>query len=416
MPASPKSPIAKQLSNAFFRNMQCSGGNFGVLSALVFPILIATAGGAVDIYGAFTEKAHLQEKLDSGVLAAAVEPTPSGQRLQIENFLADLAGNDGEAVDFQKTLSVISNTDGSVTGTFNAQFVPSFLSLVGIDLLPISVSSTAIAPKSKAPSTCIYVLGNTNQAVLVNSGAAVKAPSCGVDVSSVSNPAFIMNSGSTIETARFCVKGRQYIKNGGTLSNLQVGCDAASDPYIGKMIEPKVPSSCTTSGTKDGATVSLKPGLHCDVTFNGSPTITFEPGLHVVKGRMIINSNAKVKAEGVTFYFPDVDSEIRANGGLSFTASAPASGTYKGILMFEKTSGASPGTNTRQYIFNGSKGETLDGVIYLPNRDVTYNSTTNQANKISLVVNTMIINSANWALEPYDGGGTSAKGVVRLVK
>ncbi|WP_432377146.1 hypothetical protein [Agrobacterium rosae] len=84
--------------------------------------------------------------------------------------------------------------------------------------------------------------------------------------------------------------------------------------------------------------------------------------------------------------------------------------------MFEKTSGASPGTNTRQYIFNGSKGETLDGVIYLPNRDVTYNSTTNQANKISLVVNTMIINSANWALEPYDGGGTSAKGVVRLVK
>ncbi len=59
------------------------------------------------------------------------------------------------------------------------------------------------------------------------------------------------------------------------------------------------------------------------------PTITFKPGLHIISGRMIINSGATVKAEGVTFYFPDVNSEIRANGGLSFTATAPTSGTYR---------------------------------------------------------------------------------------
>ncbi|MCB1492188.1 MAG: pilus assembly protein, partial [Rhodobiaceae bacterium] len=67
-----------------------------------------------------------------------------------------------------------------------------------------------------------------------------------------------------------------------------------------------------------------------------------------------------------------------------------------------------------------SLGETLTGIIHLPNRDATYNSTTNQTNKVTLVVNTIILNSANWKLSPYDGPGAAgsgaATGAARLVK
>ncbi|MET0174050.1 MAG: pilus assembly protein TadG-related protein [Agrobacterium vaccinii] len=391
-------------------------GNFALLAALMTPILLVVAGGAVDVMNAMTEKQHLQEKLDAAVLAAAVKQTPQAQRSDIENFLSDLVSEDGQPIDLQDSVTVASNPDGSVTGNFHADFTPSFLPLIGMKTMPISVTATAVAPKAKASGACIYVLGNKSQAVLVNSGARVKAENCGIDVQSVSNPAFIMNSGSTIDTTRFCVKGTQYIKNGGTLTNLQVGCNAAADPYAGKIAEPKLPTTCTDSGTKDGQTQSIKPGMHCDLTFNGSPTITFEPGLHIIKGRMIVNSNSTVTANGVTFYFPDVDSEIRANGGLSFKASAPTSGAYKGVLIFEKTSNGVIGSDTRQYIFNGSNGETLEGIIYLPNRDVTYNSTTNQTNKISMVVNTMIVNSANWNLKPYDGADNGVRTAARLVK
>lgn len=387
-----------------------------MLSALMAPVLFVLAGGAVDVMGAMTEKEHFQEKLDAGVLAAATQATPQAQRSEVENFLSDLVSEGRPTLDLKDAVSVSSNADGSVTGSFRADYTPSFLPLIGMNTMPISVTATAIAAKESAAGACIYVLGNKNQAVLVNSGARIKAENCGVDVHSVSNPAFIMNSGSTIDTTRFCVKGTQYIKNGGTLTNLQVGCKPSDDPYAGKFVEPKLPATCTNSGTKDGQTQSIKPGMHCDLTFNGSPNVTFEPGLHIIKGRMIINSNSTVTATGVTFYFPDVDSEIRANGGLTFKASAPKSGTYKGVLMFEKTSNAVVGSNTRQYIFNGSNGETLEGIIYLPNRDVTYNSTTNQANKISMVVNTMIINSANWNLKAYDGADSSVKSAARLVK
>ena len=45
-------------------------------------------------------------------------------------------------------------------------------------------------------------------------------------------------------------------------------------------------------------------------------------------------------------------------------------------------------------------------MIYLPNRDVTYNSTTNvSGSKISMVVNTMIVNSANWTYEGFGSSG-----------
>lgn len=384
-------------------------GNFGMLSALLAPVLLVSAGGVLDLASAYADRNDMQGDLDAAMLAAAGQTDATSRETLARRFLGlDITGKQlEEGVRF----SIKANADGSITGNYERTVNNRFLSLAGLRTFEVGVSTTVIAGTS-APATgngCIYALGNVSQAVLINSGANVKSAKCEVHVHSTSNPAFIMNAGATIDTARFCVKGSNYIKNGGTLSNLQTSCAAKADPYAGALPEPAVPAACTTSGAMDGQTITLQPGKHCGTTFNGSPTITFKPGLHIISGRMIINSGATVKAEGVTFYFPDVNSEIRANGGLSFTASAPISGTYKGILMYEKTSDASNNRYPQQYVFNGSKGETLEGIIHLPNRDVTYNSTTNQTSKVTLVVNSIIMNSSNWNIEPYMGGsGTSS--------
>jgi hypothetical protein len=290
--------------------------------------------------------------------------------------------------------------------------------------MDLGVTSTAAMAQGVAEATaqpCIYVLANKSQAMLVNSGANVVSQKCEVEVASSSSPAFMMNSGSTIDTAKFCLKGTQYTNNGGKVTNFQAGCPVEPDPYAQKLTEPSVPSTCTTSGALDGSTYTLSPGVQCGTIFNNSNLkLTFAPGLHIIKGTMIINANATVTAAGVTFYFPDTNSKIQFNGGLSLTATAPTSGPYKGVLMFEKTSDSTNNANKQQFVFNGSKGETLEGIIHLPNRDVTYNSTTNSTSKISLVVNTMIMNSANWKIEPYadatgDGTAGAASGP-RLVQ
>jgi hypothetical protein len=382
-------------------------GNFGIISALLAPVLLVSAGGAVDVAVAYNARVDMQAQLDAAMLAAARKSGKSAQELEARNFL----GLDVEEDKLTEKAGFVltANADGSITGGYEQQVDNRFLGLLGLSTFTLGVNTTVMAG-AEAPAGgngCIYALGNASQAVLINSGANVKSTKCEVHVHSTSSPAFIMNAGATIDTAKFCVKGTNYIKNGGTLTNLQTKCAAEADPFAGKMPEPSVPASCTTSGTMDGQSITLQPGKHCGTTFNGSPTITFKPGLHIISGRMIINSGATVKAEGVTFYFPDVNSEIRANGGLTFTATAPTSGAYKDILMFEKTSDANNNRYPQQYIFNGSKGEILKGIIHLPNRDVTYNSTTNQTNNITLVVNTIIMNSANWKIEPLTASGSS---------
>lgn len=384
---------------------QDRGGNFAIATAVMLPVLIVAGGGAVDASSAYFARSRIQGQLDAAVLAAAGE-SDSGKRFATAaGFMPALSDGEGE-----NPLVVTNNGDGSVTGTYSYLSQNAFLGIVGLDNFKLVVTATAMAKgkpgggEENTASACIHVIGNKSQAVLINSGANVKSEKCGVDVLSTSAPAFIMNAGAKIDTPRFCVKGTNYIKNGGTLSNLQTGCAASGDPYAGALPEPALPSKCETSGVPSGSSFTLKPGMHCDVTFNGSPKITFAPGLHIIKGRMIINSGATVYAESATFYFPDVNSEIRANGGLTFNASAPTSGPYGGVLMFESTSNASNNSNKQQYIFNGSVGETLNGIIYLPNRDVTYNSKTNQTSRINMVVNTMIMNSSNWNIEPYQGG------------
>jgi Flp pilus assembly protein TadG len=396
------------MPHALLNLLSDRAGNFGVISATLAPILLVAAGGALDLASAYNTRSDMQAQLDAAMLAAAHKTGEAAQELEARNFL----GLDAKADEISENagFDLTVNADGSLTGTYEQKVDNHFLGIVGLSTFTPSVSSTVAASVAETAggNGCIYALGNQSQAVLINSGANVKSTKCEVHVHSVSNPAFIMNAGATIDTAKFCVKGANYIKNGGTLTNLQTKCAAEADPYAGKLTEPAVPTTCTTSGTMDGQTITLQPGKHCGTTFNGSPTITFKPGLHIISGRMIINSGATVKAEGVTFYFPDVYSEIRANGGLTFTASAPTSGTYKDILMFEKTSDAANNKYSQQYIFNGSKGEILKGIIHLPNRDVTYNSTTNQTNNITLVVKTIIMNSANWKIEPYSGGGTTS--------
>lgn len=392
-------------ARAFARS---GSGNVALYFGMAILPVFAVIGLAIDYANASRVQSDLQNSLDSAVLAGASttidKDREKAARLHFEALLLNdgLISADGKTDGYKSKFSVKGDT---VIGEARLKVRTSFGALVFGSSIPVSINSQArFATPVGGP--CINILDNASQALLLNSGADVTGTKCEIHVHSTKNPAFIMNAGVSLNIARLCVKGTKYIKNGGTLSKLETDCDVADDEWAGRIPEPALPKTCTTSGVQSGTTFNLAPGMHCDTIFNGSPTITFKPGLHIIKGRLIANAGAVIKADGVTFYFPDTDSEIRANGGLTFTGKAPTSGTYNGILMFEKTSDPANNAKKRQYVFNGSVSETIEGVIYLPNRDVTYNSKTNvTASKLSLTANTMIMNSANWKIEPYANVG-----------
>lgn len=102
---------------------------------------------------------------------------------------------------------------------------------------------------------------------------------------------------------------------------------------------------------------------------------------------------------------------------MNMTLSAPASGTYSGILFYEKS-----GLALSQFVFDDSVAENLTGLIYLPSRNVTFNSTSNISSpQFTLVADTAIFDTANWNLSPgpmkiAGTGSGSATGNARLLR
>jgi Flp pilus assembly protein TadG len=389
--------IAK-LTTAFLRSAStlrsARSGSAAVTFGVALIPLAAGVGAAVDYSRAIEVKAKLQSALDVAVLAG-VNAT-SGKTTTAGNaFTANFSGSVAQNV----SSSFTANADGSLNGTAQAAVPTTVLAILKVSAINVSASAKATlgnSGSSSASSTvCLLLVDPTaGQSLLVNGGAKINAPDCEIDVRSTANPAAIFNSGTTLNVKKICVAGSNVIMNGGTLSVVETGCAAISDPFAGKL--PVVSAgSCTVSNQNyNGSSVTLNPGTYCgSINFNGSPTITFNPGLYVISGgTMTINSGATITGNGVTFYFADQNSKIQFNGGITATLTAPTSGTYSGILMFEPS-----GLAKSPLVFNGTKGETLQGLLYLPSREVTFNSTsTLTTEKITMVFATMIVNATDW--------------------
>ena len=154
--------------------------------------------------------------------------------------------------------------------------------------------------------------------------------------------------------------------------------------------------STANGGNYNGGSVTLSPGVYCGwFNFNNAPSVTLQPGVYVIKsGGWNVDGGAWV-GSGVTFYFAD-SSDIQFNSGMNLTLSAPSTGTYSGILIYE-----ADGLSNSNFVFDDSVGENLSGLIYLPSRNLTFNSTSNETTpNVTVVANTAIFDQVNWSLTP----------------
>ena len=116
----------------------------------------------------------------------------------------------------------------------------------------------------------------------------------------------------------------------------------------------------------------------------------------------------------MTFYFADESSYIQINSGAAMHLTAPATGTYADILLFER-----PGLARSAFTINGSAGHTFQGLMYLPSRDVTFNYVSSiSSESIAMVFNTLILNQIDWRFHGvtrrWVNGASSAATSARL--
>ena len=379
-------------------------GNVAVAVALLLPVLALTTGGAIDVAHAEAVRSDLRNVLDSATLAAAGDGDDRRAKVIIGSHL----GARTDVTDYTAGFS-FSNKQRSVVGQASATLEAYFLGIIGLPLITVRAEAEAVVADSSRP--CITLLDPTaSQALLVNSGAKLRAPSCEIHVRSAASPAAIFNGGTRLDVARICVAGSRVIKNGGWTGNVETSCKASEDPFAGTLPTPPT-SACTDfGGVREGRTARFRPGVYCGgINFNGSVDVDFEPGLYVIRGGNWMVNGGDWTGSGVTFYFED-SSRIHFNRGVRAKLSAPKDGLYRDILLFEK-----PGLGRSNFLFDESRGSELDGIMYLPSRDMTYNSGSDaRGDRLTMVFNTLILNDTDWKLESADG--QKGSGGPRLVR
>lgn len=365
--------------------LRARDGNVAIMTAFALMLLVPLAGGAVEIQQQSALQLEMQDAIDAAVLAG-IRAGNGYNAVATTYFDASLPDRAGVQV-----TAVFNGGPTSVTGAATGVYDTSFLKMLGIPSLTIHATATAVQSQS---STCVLVLDpKASQAFLANAGARVTAPTCEFQVKSTARPAAILNGGVDLNLARLCIQGDTIIDNGAKVSGLAKSCETVSDPYAGRLPVPA--TGCQFSSRNYDGNVSMTPGVYCGwFNFNNCVKVTFAPGVYVIKGGGWNVNGGKWEGNGVTFYFADT-SKIQFNSGIDALISAPTSGTYQGLLFYE-----ADGLPKSDFVFDDSKANDLDGLIYLPSRNVTFNNGSEaRGDRLTLVVNSLILNASKWYLQ-----------------
>jgi hypothetical protein len=152
-------------------------------------------------------------------------------------------------------------------------------------------------------------------------------------------------------------------------------------------------------------TKALNPGIYTSIVIAGNAVVTMSPGTYIILGGgMVVAGNASVTGNGVTIFnagsayandgvHPPTDGGtfggITLTGNGSFSLTAPTSGPYNGVLIYQSR------VNTRAIGIGGNATVNVNGTIYAAN--ALLNLSGNGTLKDTLVVNSLNV-SGNIAL------------------
>jgi hypothetical protein len=252
---------------------------------------------------------------------------------------------------------------------------------------PMQIQTRAVATSTPEGSACVLALDEFERgAITVIGNADITLTGCDVHSNSGHlTDAAIVNGSADITTGCFSASGGVNADGGLSLTDCPPqsgpGGGTVQDPYS-YLDVPLNPVSCTTSakGTaskgkgKPGSstTTIYKPGRYCGgLTLQGP--VDFDPGTYIVDGGDFrINATADVFGDAVTFVLTG-GGDVSFNGSASIDLTAPTTGEFAGILIFQDREADVDGIVS----INGDSSSQFQGAIYAPSQTIRFNGNGN---------------------------------------
>ena len=258
---------------------------------------------------------------------------------------------------------------------------------------------------------CVYVISPHDAAALSTNGNTGLSSACGVQVNSDSATAIDLSGGNTTITVSGTTNGTAnqvldvggfncYGQNTTCISPTPTHSVSSGDPMSGIDAPSYSSSSCTETAPGSYGNSAHPTWFHNLATVNvicgmispgNNDVVKFESGTYVFTNGISVN-NGDMIASGVTFYFPTGSSVSLAGNG-NIQLSAPTSGTYQGVLMFQARGNATTAQIT------GNSSMRVNGVLYFPDANLKFGgngSSVNDSGTTSVVAKdlTLVGNSS----------------------
>ena len=385
-------------------------GNIAISSAVIILTLLTGIGTAIDVTNVVSLKTSLQDATDIATLAA-VNFNINDEDNAVQNSLEIFNLNHDEP-QLENTQYTVNFTNQGATGTATADYPLFFASVLPQAKLAVNVK-TVVATAEASRNICIKALSETaNPGLRINSGAQIIGPDCDIDVHSLAPQALNVNSGIRLDVARSCIAGSNILNNTRNPDIVETDCDVSPDPFANQFPAPN--DSCTEFGrVYNNPIINLQPGVYCGF-FNFGRNINqvnFAPGVYVIKNGGWTIDSGDWEGDEVTFYFAD-QSNILFNAAIEARMTPPRTGPYANAFMIE-----APNLPPSNVIIDDSRGFDFEGILYLPSRQVIFNSgATIRARDIAIVADTIIINDAVLNLKPITGANTTAASQVYIAQ
>ena len=390
---------------AMFTKTRGRSGQILIFGTLSLVFLFSVVGLAVDAGYAFMVKRRAQTAADAAAIGAAVYARVNGDACGVNgvtcgtaytcadppvsppttslqagclyasqnNFLNDGTNQRVSLIENNTSLGGGLSPSMWIQATVSQAYSNYFLSVAGA----LGGNSTASATSGVAGTPnagCVYALGTSaggGGGLTDTASGTLTLTNCGI----YSNDGLNQTGSGSISVSNGAID--TYGTNSYNATKVSptptAQASTVADPFA-NLPKPTVPATCDHTNYNNSAGGSISHGTYCKgmQLSGGSADYTLGPGIYyIVGGGVSFSSSKSITGSGVMFYLTcnatntAHASTVTGSGNVSITA--PTSGPYIGILMFQDPS-CPTGTNT----ITASGWSNSTGALYFPNTELDF--------------------------------------------
>jgi hypothetical protein len=351
----------------------------------MLPVVIGFSGVAIDISHWYMEMRGTQTMAD----AAAVAATYADLMGQAWDDVVDVATREAVRNGYENQEPnelLVSPSDGN--GGTSARIevvvrreVPLFFGRMFMTGDGITIAARAVAGARNLGNVCVLALDEHAARALHFSGTAVADIGCGVASNSDAANALAVTGNATLSANPAQAFGDLEFSGSYTFISDYPPLPHSprvADPYADRTL-PEASGDCDSNNLTIGpnANVTLTPDggsyrICGSLTVKGN--LELGEGVYYIDGGSLkVNSGASITGTGVTIVLTGATADnvkgADINGQAALNLTAPSSGPYQGVVIYQDRKAPTDGDNK----LNGGSNLKLKGTVYFPRQPLTYN-------------------------------------------